>query len=142
MVLLASTKTREGADMMEAGIILHFEATSENIQHNYNWTTSADYGGEGPIREDEEHLEQYVYLALKPLPQSFDEWTAASAHQPEEPIDMTRNRSDTGPSPFEAHEFAQRMLRGGFGPAAAASADRGVHQWFMAELMSQAVTRG
>ena len=70
---------------MDAGIILHFETIDLNTQNNYNWTTSCDYGGEGPNPREEAHLEHYVYLALKPLPRRpEDEAAAASAHQHEE----------------------------------------------------------
>ena len=70
MALLASTATREAASVMEASLILQLETNGLNIENNRNWTTSCDYGGEGPNRQDEAHLEQYVYLAVKPLPLS------------------------------------------------------------------------
>ena len=126
IALLASTKTRERANMMEASLILHFETTGINIEHNFNWTTATDYGGEGPTRDHEAHLEHFVYLALKPLPQPVDEWTAASAHLPEELNigDMTRNRWGTMPCPFAVQELCDKIFRDGWGPAAAGGADR------------------
>ena len=60
MALLASAQTREGAAMMEASLILQLEHRSLNIANNINWTTSCDYGGEGP---NAAHGEQYVYFA-------------------------------------------------------------------------------
>ena len=86
LALLASTTTREGANIMEASLIFQLEDKSVNIEHNMNWTTSCDYGGEGPNHAtDEAHLEHYVYLAVKPLPRRLDyEAAAASAHQYEE----------------------------------------------------------
>ena len=68
MALLASTATREGAYMMEASLILQLEQRATNIENNTNWTTSCDYGGEGPKHDGEAHLEHFVYLALVPLP--------------------------------------------------------------------------
>ena len=68
MALLASTATREGACMMEASLILQLEQRDINIDNNINWTTSCDYGGEGPKHDDESHLEHFVYLAMVPLP--------------------------------------------------------------------------
>ena len=53
---------------MEASIIFHIEQDGMNIDNNYNWTVSMDYGGEGPKHEDQAHLEHFVYIALKPLP--------------------------------------------------------------------------
>ena len=83
LALLASTATREGASMMEASLILQLEDKAVNIEHNINWTISCDYGGEG--RQKDEHLEHYVYLAVKSLPRrSEDEAAAASVHQHEE----------------------------------------------------------
>ena len=82
MALLASTATREGARIMEASLILHLEDKAVNIENNMNWTTSCDYGGEGPKCDDEAHLEHFVYLAVKPLPRRpDDDAAAASAHQ-------------------------------------------------------------
>ena len=95
MALLASTATREAASFMEASLILQLETNGLNIGNNRNWTTSCDYGGEGPNRQDEAHLEQYVYLAVKPLPLSAEELRAA-ASAPMKPIgDITQNRSGT-----------------------------------------------
>ena len=68
MALLASTATREGAYMMEASLILQLEQRATNIDNNINWTTSCDYGGEGPKHDGEAHLEHFVYLAVVPLP--------------------------------------------------------------------------
>ena len=68
IALLASTATREGAHMMEASLILQLEQRATNIENNINWTTSCDYGGEGPKHECEAHLEHFVYLAVVPLP--------------------------------------------------------------------------
>ena len=71
--------------MLEASLILQLEDKAINIANNMNWTTSCDYGGEGPKKDGETHLEHYVYLALKPLGQRHeDEAAAASAHQHEE----------------------------------------------------------
>ena len=71
--------------MMEASLMLHLEDTALNIENNINWTSSMDYGGEGPRPKDEAHLEHFVYLAVKPLPRRLeDEVAAASAHQHEE----------------------------------------------------------
>ena len=85
LALLASTATKEGAHIMEASLILQLEDKAVNIENNINWTTSCDYGGEGPNPREEAHIEHYVYLALKPLPLRFaDEAAAASAHQHEE----------------------------------------------------------
>ena len=72
LALLASTKTREGANMLEASLIFHFERTLENNPNNINWTTSCDYGGEGPTDEAEARTEHYVYLALRPIPDDTD----------------------------------------------------------------------
>ena len=74
---------------MEASLIYQLEQKAVNIEHNINWTTSCDYGGEGSNCDDEAHLEHYVYLAVKPLPRRpEDEAAAASAHQHDEPIDL------------------------------------------------------
>ena len=71
--------------MMEASLILQPEDKALNIENNMNWTTSCDYGGEGPRREEEAHCAHYVYLAVKPLPRMLeDEAAVASAHQHEE----------------------------------------------------------
>ena len=77
--LLASTNTREGASTMEASIIFHIEQDGMNIDNNYNWTVSMDYGGEGPKHEDQAHLEHFVYIALKPLPPRTSEEQEAAA---------------------------------------------------------------
>ena len=95
LALLASTKTREGANMMESSLILHFETTAINAAYNYNWTTACDYGGEGPTREDEAHLEHFVYLAVKPLPPTAESMAAAASAQFG---DMTRTPSLPGPT--------------------------------------------
>ena len=68
LALLASTTTREGAYMLEASLIFHLEQRSTNIENNINWTTSCDYGGEGPKHDGEAHTEHFVYLAVVPLP--------------------------------------------------------------------------
>jgi len=68
MCLLASTTTREGSWFLEASLILHLETSSVNMDNNINWTTSCDYGGEGPKAENEAHLEHFVYMVVKPLP--------------------------------------------------------------------------
>ena len=68
LALLASTTTREGANIMEASLILQLEQRATNIDNNINWTTSCDYGGEGPKWEGEAHIEHFVYLAVVPLP--------------------------------------------------------------------------
>ena len=68
MCLLGSTSTREGSWYLEAALILDLETNSVNINHNINWTSSCDYGGEGPKADDESHCEHYVYLAVRPLP--------------------------------------------------------------------------
>ena len=119
VALLACTKTREGANMMEASLILHFETIALNIAGNFNWTTAHDYGGEGPPCVHEAHLEHFVYLALKPLSPPVDEWTAASAHLPEEPIDITRNCWGTTPCPFAVQALCDNISRDGWGPVAA-----------------------
>ncbi|MEC9029333.1 MAG: hypothetical protein VYB74_03505 [Cyanobacteriota bacterium] len=41
---------------MEASLILQLEEKAINTETNMNWTTSCDYGGEGPNRDDEAHL--------------------------------------------------------------------------------------
>ena len=64
--------------MMGASLIFHLETSSVNMEHNYNWATSADYGGEGPNPEEDAHVEHYVYLAVRPLPRVHAR-TAASA---------------------------------------------------------------
>ena len=74
---------------MEASLILELEKESVNIHNNMNYTTSCDYGGEGPKCEEEAHLEHYVYLALKPLPRlhqpvDMRSTAAAAAHQHDE----------------------------------------------------------
>ena len=79
MGLLASTDTREGANTMEASLIFHIEQDGMNIDNNYNWTVSMDYGGEGPKHEDQAHLEHFVYIALKPLPPRTSEEQEAAA---------------------------------------------------------------
>ena len=107
--LLASTNTREGANMLEASLILHFETNAVNIENNLNWTIASDYGGEGPTREDEAHLEHYVYIALEPGRRP----PAASAHPPEAIGDITRNRS--GLSPFAVAELGRRIAEDGWG---------------------------
>ena len=51
-----------------------------NIDNNYNWTVSRDYGGEGPENEDDAHNEHFVYMVLKPLlPQTDEERQAAAS---------------------------------------------------------------
>ena len=67
LALLASTTTREGGNMMEASLILHLENKSVDLENNRNWTTSCDYGGEGPSCTGEADQEHYIYLAVKPL---------------------------------------------------------------------------
>ena len=64
---------------MEASIIFHIEQDGMNIDNNYNWTVSMDYGGEGPKHEDQAHLEHFVYIALKPLPPRTSEEQEAAA---------------------------------------------------------------
>ena len=71
--------------MMEASLILHFERTCENNPNNISWTTSCDYGGEGPTDEAEARIEHYVYLALRPIPSdAHDEFSGGEPrlHQP------------------------------------------------------------
>ena len=53
--------------MMEASLILQLEKTALNIDNNINWTTSCDYGGEGPKHDAEAQLEHFVYVAVSPL---------------------------------------------------------------------------
>ena len=66
--------------MMEAAIIFHLEYSCFNIDNNYNWTVSRDYGGEGPDNEDEAHNEHFVYIVVKPLlPQTAEERQAAAS---------------------------------------------------------------
>ena len=67
MCLLGSTSTREGSWLLEASLILAIEVNLLNIANNVNWTTSCDYGGEGPRAREEARAEHFVYLALKPL---------------------------------------------------------------------------
>ena len=67
--LLGCTSTREGAWFLEASLIMVTERGRINIDNNINWTTSKDYGGEGPVRGDLAHTEHFVYIALKPLEQ-------------------------------------------------------------------------
>ena len=40
--------------------------TSTNIDLNYNWLKSCDYGGEGPRGADDAHEVHVVYLAVRP----------------------------------------------------------------------------
>ena len=68
IALLASTTTREGANIMEGSLIPELEQRSINIEDNINWTTACDYGGEGPKHGGEAHLEHFEYLAVVPLP--------------------------------------------------------------------------
>ena len=81
LVLLASTTTREGANMMEASLTLQLEQMELNIDNNINWTTSCDYGGEGPKHDDEAHREHFVYLAVAPLPRLIRPITTAASAQ-------------------------------------------------------------
>ena len=97
MALLASTTTREGAVMMQAGIMLHIEATGLNKQNNYNWTTSADFGGIDASPESEAHLQHYVYIALKPLSREV-EVTAESAPAQEVAAESTPAQEVTAAS--------------------------------------------
>ena len=114
--------------MMMVEAMLHFETIAVNIDRSINWTTSCDYGGEGPTRQDEAHLEHYVYLALKPLPPTVEEWTAASAQTVDEwtaasarasardePMgDMTRNRFGTSPCGLAVDRLARRIMAAGW----------------------------
>ena len=68
MCLLASTSTKEGAHVMEAAIILELEREQVNLANNINYTTSMDYGGEGPKNADEAQAQHFVYLAVAPVP--------------------------------------------------------------------------
>ena len=79
LALLALTTTREGASMMEASLILQLEETSLNVDNNIIWTTSCDYGGEGPKHDDEAHREHFVYLAVAPLPRLIRPITTAAS---------------------------------------------------------------
>ena len=65
--LLGCTSAREGAWFLEASLIMVTERGRINIDNNINWTTSKDYGGEGPRGADQAHTEHFVYVALKPL---------------------------------------------------------------------------
>ena len=66
--------------MMEAALIFHIEYSCLNIDNNYNWTVSRDYGGEGPDNEDEAHNEHFVYIVVKPLlPRTAEERQAAAS---------------------------------------------------------------
>ena len=113
IALLASTSTREGASILEASLIHHFECTAVNIAHNRNWKTSSAYSCEGPNRDSEAH-EHFVYIAVKPV----KEWAAAaSAHPPEEFGDTTRNRNGTSPSWFAVDGFGRQLLDDGWGLA-------------------------
>ena len=51
IALLASTQTEEGASILEASLIHHFECTAVNIAHNRNCKASCAYSCEGPNRE-------------------------------------------------------------------------------------------
>ena len=114
IALLASTSTREGASILEASLIHHFECTAVNIAHNRNCKTSSAYSCEGPNRESEAH-EHFVYIAVKPLPPCRKCVTAAaSAHPPEEFGAMTQNRHGTWPDPFAAHRLLQQILDDGW----------------------------
>ena len=116
MALLASTATREAASVMEASLILQLETNGLNIENNMNWTTSCDYGGEGPNHQDEAHLEQYVYLAVKPLPLSAEE-SRAAASAPMKPIgDITQNRSGTCMHADTVNGFVSDLSRRLAGP--------------------------
>ena len=116
MALLASTATREAASVMEASLILQLETNGLNIENNRNWTTSCDYGGEGPNHQDEAHLEQYVYLAVKPLPLSAEE-SRAAASAPMKPIgDITQNRSGTCLHADTVNGFVSDLSRRLVGP--------------------------
>ena len=68
LCLLATTATREGAFYLEACLIMQLESRDINMANNYNWTTSCDYGGEGPKPEEDALAEHFVYLAVIPLP--------------------------------------------------------------------------
>ena len=66
--------------MMEAALIFHLEYSCLNIDNNYNWTVSRDYGGEGPDKEHEAHNEHFVYIVVKPLlPKTAEERQAAAS---------------------------------------------------------------
>ena len=111
IALLASTSTREGASILEASLILHFECTAVNIAHNRNWKTSSAYSCEGPNRDSEAH-EHFVYIAVKPV----KEWAAAaSAHPPEEFGDTTRTRDGPYMNPFAVHKIHRQILDDGWG---------------------------
>ena len=73
--------------MLEAHLIFFLEREAVNpIGSNMNWLMDPKDGGEGPTREDEAHIEHYVYLALTPDPPP-----AESAHPPDEepePLDQ------------------------------------------------------
>ena len=80
---------------MEASLILHLEDKAVNIDNSINWTLSCDYGGEGNNNPEEAFREHYVYIAVKPLPQTAasarehaelfgDRAAAASAHEHDE----------------------------------------------------------
>ena len=64
--------------MLEACLIFQLETRNINMENNYNWTTSSDYGGEGPNPEEDALAEHFVYLAVIPLPRDHA-LTAASA---------------------------------------------------------------
>ena len=87
-------------------------ATATNIDNNINWTTSCDYGGEGPTREDEAHLEHFVYLAVKPLPLTAETMAAAASAQFG---GMLRNPEVTRPDNIAAERLARHLLAGGGG---------------------------
>ena len=79
LCLLASTSTREGAWMLEASLISHFEITGLNMHNNYNWTIGSDPRRESHKDGAEVHAEHYVYLALHPALITSYHLTAASA---------------------------------------------------------------
>ena len=103
IALLASTQTEEGASILEDSLVLHFECTAVNIEHNYNWKTGSAYRYEGPSESGPHY--HFVYIAVKQLPPTA---AAASAHPPLEPIgDMTRNRD--GHMDMHAHRVHRQI---------------------------------
>ena len=110
IALLASTNTQEGARILESSLILHFECTAVNIEHNYNLKTRSAYRYSDPSESGPRY--HFVYIAVKQLPPTA---AAASAHPPLEPIgDMTQNREGTRPSSIAVEGLARHLLEDGW----------------------------
>jgi hypothetical protein len=90
LCLLASTNTREASFYLEASLIYEFEATSTNIDGNYNWLRSCDYGGEGPRCAEDANEVHYVYLAVMPSNNPSASRLLAAGLSEHEPIRLPR----------------------------------------------------